>query len=244
MRIPGYKTRWGPPLLLLVLLLVGCACPTSPTAGTLQVIITGLPNGAAADVTVTGPGGFNQHLTASTTLADLPPGDYTVSANRVTADWWEYTPTPPTQSVFVLAEETRTVHVTYAADTPTLRPYTSDCANIAVGSVCDVQIGLFNTPTTEAYSGLQFDVVLDGFAFATPSGASPGILTGNCIADNGSSTVGVICATPFTGGGEAVVLHLVRTASEAGTITVTNARLIKDTDLTEKPVAGGTLPLD
>ena len=53
------------------------------TTGSLTVTITGLPAGTNANVTVSGPGGFSQNLTASTTLTNLTPGTYTITAGSV-----------------------------------------------------------------------------------------------------------------------------------------------------------------
>jgi hypothetical protein len=53
------------------------------TTGTLVVAIEGLPPGAAAAVSVAGPNGFSELLDATATLADLAPGEYTVSASPV-----------------------------------------------------------------------------------------------------------------------------------------------------------------
>jgi|GEM_PF-713220 len=53
----------------------------APITGALAITITGLPSTANANIVVTGPGGFNQHVTASGTLTNLLPGTYTVSAD-------------------------------------------------------------------------------------------------------------------------------------------------------------------
>jgi sugar lactone lactonase YvrE len=67
--------------LLVLLLFILAAC--TPTAGSLRVTIAGLPEGTNANVTVSGPGGFSQTLTASDTLNDRAPGTYTISVNGV-----------------------------------------------------------------------------------------------------------------------------------------------------------------
>ena len=56
----------------------------SPMTGTLEVRISGLPTGVAASVTVTGPRGYSQTITATTSLRDLPVGAYTITAADVT----------------------------------------------------------------------------------------------------------------------------------------------------------------
>ncbi|MWR36347.1 hypothetical protein GN073_08535, partial [Helicobacter pylori] len=52
----------------------------STTTGRLVVNIGGLPSGTNASITVSGPGGFNQTITASTTFDDRQPGTYTITA--------------------------------------------------------------------------------------------------------------------------------------------------------------------
>ena len=69
---------------------VGCGgssptnTPPPSTTGSLAVTISGLPGAANAGVTVTGPGNFNQVVTATQTLTGLAPGNYIVTASNVT----------------------------------------------------------------------------------------------------------------------------------------------------------------
>ncbi len=85
----------------------------APTTGSMNVSVT-VPNGAPAAVTVTGPGGFAQSVTASTTIPSLAPGSYTVSAANVTSSSIIYAPTPATQVVNVTAGAATSATVTYA----------------------------------------------------------------------------------------------------------------------------------
>jgi hypothetical protein len=71
------------------------------STGNLSLTVAGLPSGSSADLTVTGPGGYNQAVTGSQTLTQLAPGTYTVTANSVTAGSTVYTGIPPTQTVAV-----------------------------------------------------------------------------------------------------------------------------------------------
>ena len=73
------------------------------TSGSIAVVVGGLPGGAAGSVTVTGPGGYSQNVTGTTTLTLLTPGSYTVSAANVSAAGTTYVPTPTSQSVAVVA---------------------------------------------------------------------------------------------------------------------------------------------
>jgi hypothetical protein len=90
--------------------LAGCSGenPSGPTFGSLVVTIGGLPTGANAGVTVTGPGTFSRVVTATTTLTSLPAGTYTIAVANVTHDGAIYSGSPTTQSVAVSAGATVT----------------------------------------------------------------------------------------------------------------------------------------
>ena len=71
--------------------------------GSLQVTINGLPDGAQAGVTVTGPGGFSRAVTATTTLTQLSAGQYTVTVADVSHGGSTYSGAPASQSYTVAA---------------------------------------------------------------------------------------------------------------------------------------------
>ena len=73
------------------------------TTGSIAVAVGGLPGGAPGNVTVTGPGGYTQRVTATSTLTLLVPGSYTVTATPVSAAGTTYLPTPTSQQVTVTA---------------------------------------------------------------------------------------------------------------------------------------------
>ena len=79
---------------------------TPETTGALTVTVSGMSNGVAASVTVTGPSAFSQLLTATQTLSSLTPGSYTVTAAAVTSGATTYTPQPASQTVNVAAGAT------------------------------------------------------------------------------------------------------------------------------------------
>ncbi|MEZ4457619.1 MAG: hypothetical protein R2882_13890 [Gemmatimonadales bacterium] len=83
--------------------------------GKLTVTVTGLPGGASAAITVTGPGGYNQSVTATTTLADLTPGTYTVTAATVSSGGTSYTASPGSQTAAVTGAATAAKSVAYTA---------------------------------------------------------------------------------------------------------------------------------
>jgi hypothetical protein len=99
MRILSPRLR---PLCLLLLTVLGCdGGPTGPSTGRLRVAILGLPPAATGDVTVAGPNGFSQPVTATQTLTQLTPGTYTVSATAVMVGASQYAPAPLNQTVVV-----------------------------------------------------------------------------------------------------------------------------------------------
>lgn len=71
----------------------------SPTRASLTVTISDLPNGVSAAVTVEGPDGFSRAIGHTTTIGDLAPGTYTVSAQSAESDVAEFTPTQASQTL-------------------------------------------------------------------------------------------------------------------------------------------------
>ena len=84
------------------------------TTGSIAISVTVLPQGKAAAITVSGPGGYYQSVTQSTTLTSLAPGSYVITNGAVSAGGHTYSPVPLSQTVNVLATETpRTVNARY-----------------------------------------------------------------------------------------------------------------------------------
>jgi hypothetical protein len=87
----------------------------TPTTGGLTITVNGLPSGTAAAITVTGPNGFSQSVTATNTLNGLAPGSYTVAAASVTAGTTTYNASVNNPNLPVTAGATASVTVTYQA---------------------------------------------------------------------------------------------------------------------------------
>jgi Tol biopolymer transport system component len=85
-----------------------------PTTGSLIVTISGLPPGSSASVTVSGPNGFQQPVLETATLSELAPGDYSVSAQPVSAGGTDYSPVPVTQPVSILPGRSASANVLYS----------------------------------------------------------------------------------------------------------------------------------
>jgi hypothetical protein len=79
----------------------------------LTVTIGGLPPGAAGEVTVTGPGGFVQSVSGTTTLTNLVSGVFTVTAKSVAPGCVQHDPAPSVQTVDLTAVATGSADVTY-----------------------------------------------------------------------------------------------------------------------------------
>ncbi len=126
------------------------------TTGGLTVTISGLPGGTNASVTVTGPGGFSQNLTATQTLNGLTAGGYTVTAASVTSGSFGYSPVPGSQSVTVSGGATASASVTYSASTGGLTVTISGLPGGTNASVTVTGPGGFsqNLTATQTLSGL------------------------------------------------------------------------------------------
>jgi glucose/arabinose dehydrogenase len=87
----------------------------------LAITVAGLPTGAAADVRVTGPGGFARTLAAGGLLDSLSPGEYVISALPVRAQDLTWRPTPAVDTI-VLTPSTLPLFaaVSYATGSGTL----------------------------------------------------------------------------------------------------------------------------
>ncbi|HEY4160216.1 MAG TPA: hypothetical protein VGM29_19015, partial [Polyangiaceae bacterium] len=60
----------------------GAGGATQPS-DSLEVTVSGVPNGETAAVSVTGPDNFSQNISATTTLGTLAAGSYTISAPSI-----------------------------------------------------------------------------------------------------------------------------------------------------------------
>lgn len=109
--VRGHRLVW-----LSLLAACHAAGPTAPTpTGALAVTLSGLPDGAVAALSVAGPGGYHRDLTATTTLGELAPGRYLVTAANLASGGFNYGPLPLTQEVVVSGGNTATALVQYTA---------------------------------------------------------------------------------------------------------------------------------
>jgi hypothetical protein len=116
------------------------AAVTYETVATgLTVTIDGLPSGTSADVTVTGPGGFSQTITATQTFSNLTPGTYTINANSVSSAGTDYSPAPASQTAAVVTGSVASATVTYSVVVP-------GALNLKID-------GMYLTQSVQTYSG-------------------------------------------------------------------------------------------
>jgi hypothetical protein len=91
-------------------------------SGSLDVAISGLPGATPADVTITGPGGFSRHVTASQGFPALIPGSYSFAASNVFVSGAAFEPTPLLTSVAITASTVPAgIQIVYAPPAPVAR---------------------------------------------------------------------------------------------------------------------------
>lgn len=122
----SYRLRRCLPSLFLVLFACLSACsggggspgsttpPPAATTGSLAVTVAGLPAGGLGAVHISGPNNYVRDLTQTTSIADLAPGNYTLTATLVAVGGAAYTPAPLSQSASVAAGATASATVSYA----------------------------------------------------------------------------------------------------------------------------------
>ena len=91
----------------------GNATPPTATTGNLAITISALPAGSNGAIHITGPNGYVQDATQSTTLNALVPGAYTLSAGSITVSGATLTPSPASQTVNVTAGATANATIVY-----------------------------------------------------------------------------------------------------------------------------------
>jgi len=203
----------------LALALAACtsAPPTNgdPDPGTLAVLVSGLPSGAAGNVVVSGPSGFADVVTASETYAGLVPGSYLVAASGVAFEGVDYAATVTGSPATVPAGGQATVSVAYAATSTAAGSLTVTVEGLPVGVDGDVRVtgpGGFDESVT---------------ATTTFSSVEPGAytVTANGVDDGGDaygvSVAGSPATVPAGGSAAALVAYAFLDPSSVGALQVT-----------------------
>ena len=132
---------------------IGCStdgrvAPSAPTTGALAITVSGLPSGALAAVLVTGPGGYSQSLSHTTTLANLAPGSYQLTASPVASHDTSYAPTPTAATITVVADAQPVAAIVIYAKSA------GSAAPPAITTTLDLSIGaMYLTQSTQTLSG-------------------------------------------------------------------------------------------
>lgn len=185
----------------LALVLGACATNTPPPdddgTGALVVLVEGLPTGAAGDVTITGPDGFNESIVASDTFAGLEPGNYSVGATDVSHQGIDYAATVTGSPANVTSDDVTTVTVTYAA--------TSTEPGDLIVTVTGLPGGVDAAVNVTGPDG--FDQDLTGST--TLGNVDPGlyVVSANDVDDGGDTYAATVSGSPATvpAGGSATV---------------------------------------
>jgi hypothetical protein len=105
-------------IIILLICLGSCSNSTdSPSKGSLDITINGLPTGASADVIVTGPDEYSRVVTKSKMLSKLTPGNYTFAASGIIVWGLEYSPLQNSQTLMVGEDSVAIVSIDYASAT-------------------------------------------------------------------------------------------------------------------------------
>ncbi len=172
------------------------ATPGPPTdgapAGVLRVRIAGLPNGGAADVTVTGPAGYVHAVKSDVDLL-LPPGTYSVSAGAIGGESGAplSVPSAAQQDAVVTAAQGATVRVEYGELETKLKADVRVVDAAALGSLTGVTRNpagggtlVFSSPNASTTSWQVGDVILLPATPALPLG-----FFGRVAANAGGTTI-------------------------------------------------------
>ncbi len=147
----------------------GSSNPPPPTTGSLAITITGLPSGASAGVTVSGPNGYSTQLTSSQTL-QLAPGSYTVTANSVSAGSSNYYPAVASQTATVSISTSSSVTVNYSTIIPTTTKVLDSAGMSSLTVSPDGSTITMSTSSAVATSLAAGNVLASGPAPAAPNG--------------------------------------------------------------------------
>jgi len=191
--------------LALALLVALAACAGTPPVdddtdpGALAVLVGGLPNGAAGDVTISGPNGFADAISASETYAGLTPGSYAVAAASVGFEGVTYAATVAGSPAAVPAGGLATATVTYAATSTAPGTLSVTISGLPGGTDAAVRV--------TGPGGFDEDLT----ASATFAGVAPGTYTVTALdvddaGDAYAASVGGSPATVPAGGAAAVVV--------------------------------------
>ncbi len=133
-----------------LVLLAALACdggPSSLSTGNLSILVSGLPAGSSAAITVTGPDGYNQLVSGTQTLSQLVSGTYAVAASNVTVGSTVYSASPASQSV-VVGPSTANASIVYASGAGSLALTINGLGTNGTAAVTVTGPGGYSQPVT------------------------------------------------------------------------------------------------
>ena len=167
------RRRWAIAVAVLGLgggaaIVLAVTLPGNRGEGRLGVQISELPENAVASVVATGPGGFSTELSQTTTVGDLSPGRYSVSARPVAVDGTTFYPTISGAPASVTTTSSPEVEVAYITKIP-------DSTKVLEGATLDSLVSVSPTARVLAFSNesiafAEGDVLVAGVSPETPRG--------------------------------------------------------------------------
>jgi hypothetical protein len=174
------------------------------SSGAIAVTVSGLPGATSGNVTVTGPNAYSRTVTATTTMTDLTPGTYTITAASVTASGISYTASPTSRTVTVTASL-----VAQAAPVS----YTGQFGRLAI-SASGLPVGA--TPTYALTGAATRTITGAVTTDSLPSGAYT--VTANSVVSGGSTYTAAPASSSvtITTGGTAAASYTYTTSGGGG----------------------------
>ncbi|MFC9293899.1 hypothetical protein ACFTWH_09040 [Streptomyces sp. NPDC057011] len=176
-------------------LLAGFRWWSAEQRGVLAVVVKELPSGAAADVLVQGPDGFERRITASRTFDKVAPGQYTLTVNPSRGRDADIHPTKDRLTASVRRGSTTNAEAVYA----NVVPHTTkvlDAARLELaGPVTDGGRLVFAQAAGQAGNLAPGDVVVAGIGPHTPYGLMRRVTavhrddSGQLVVDTGPATL-------------------------------------------------------
>lgn len=212
----------------LALALAACTSAPPPNGevdpGALAVLVSGLPTGVAASVTVNGPAGFADAIGASETYGGLTPGNYLVAATSVASEGITYDATVTGSPAAVPAGGLATAAVAYAAASTANGSLTVNVSGLPDGVDADVRV--------TGPAGFD-EAVTETTTFAS---VAPGVyaVSAATVDDGGDEYGATIAGSPATvpagGAAATLVTYAFLDPSAVGALAVTITGLPAGTD--------------
>ncbi|HEY0994556.1 MAG TPA: CARDB domain-containing protein [Gemmatimonadaceae bacterium] len=118
--------------------------------GSVHVRAPGLPPGAAAALTLSGPNFLSRTVAAGDTVRELPPGEYTLTAAAVSAGHHRYAPSAPTKATVTASLTPAELQATYAVSSAAIAIASS---GLPEGTLLQATVTRPGQPTTLAFAG-------------------------------------------------------------------------------------------